>query len=146
MNKQEIKEIKEMLQKCKGVWHEGKCISDFAYYDGINKFGVTFQIGTSLHYELKKEELSIDNVMLLCNEILNNTAPVKHTTQNINVVEPIHEEKFKNERSILFDTMMKLQRGEIDKDVAREISNTAQTIINSVKVELDFIKVINKMN
>ena len=42
--------------------------------------------------------------------------------------------------SILFDTLRDLRAGKIDLDRAEAIRETAQTIINSAKVEVDYVK------
>lgn len=44
-------------------------------------------------------------------------------------------------RSVLFDTIKKLNNKEIDIDMAKTINDTAQVIINSAKVEVDYAKV-----
>ena len=43
-------------------------------------------------------------------------------------------------RSMLFETMRGLKDGELDVEKAKAINETAQTIINSAKVEVDYIK------
>lgn len=43
-------------------------------------------------------------------------------------------------RSHLFDTLRGLKNGEMDIDRAKAINDTAQTIINSAKVEVDFVR------
>lgn len=43
-------------------------------------------------------------------------------------------------REHLFDTLQQLKEGKIDAAQAKVVSEVSQTIINSVKVELDFIK------
>lgn len=47
-------------------------------------------------------------------------------------------------RSILFDTLRGLKEKSIDIDQAKAINDTAQTIINSAKVEVDHAKVTGK--
>jgi len=47
-------------------------------------------------------------------------------------------------RSILFDTIREVKRGEIDLDKAKAIENLSQTIINSAKVEVDYMRVTDK--
>lgn len=47
-------------------------------------------------------------------------------------------------RSILFDTIREVKRGEIDLDKAKSIENLSQTIINSAKVEVDYMRVTDK--
>ncbi|WP_396957686.1 hypothetical protein [Nitrosomonas sp.] len=44
-------------------------------------------------------------------------------------------------RSILFDTIREVKRGEIDLDKAKAIENLSQTIINSAKLEVDLMRV-----
>ena len=44
-------------------------------------------------------------------------------------------------RSVLFDTLRNLKTGNMDIDRAKAIDETAQTIINSAKVEIDHMKV-----
>jgi hypothetical protein len=44
-------------------------------------------------------------------------------------------------RETLFDTLHKLKSGELDVDKARAINDVAQTIINSAKTEIEFMKV-----
>jgi hypothetical protein len=43
-------------------------------------------------------------------------------------------------REMLFETMRDLRAGTLDTDRARVINDSAQTIINSAKVEVDYIK------
>lgn len=47
-------------------------------------------------------------------------------------------------RSILFDTIRQVKGGEIDLDKAKAIENLSQTIINSAKVEVDYMRVTDK--
>ncbi len=44
-------------------------------------------------------------------------------------------------RSALFDTLRDLKAGKIDLDRAKAINETAQTIINSAKVEIEHMKI-----
>lgn len=44
-------------------------------------------------------------------------------------------------RDIMFKTLRGIQDGTVDVDKAKAINDTAQTIINSAKVEVDFMKV-----
>lgn len=43
-------------------------------------------------------------------------------------------------RDIMFDTLRGVKNGSIDIDKAKAINDTAQTIINSAKVEVEFLK------
>lgn len=44
-------------------------------------------------------------------------------------------------RDVLFETLRDLKSGAIDIDKAKAINETAQTIINSAKVEVDHMKI-----
>jgi hypothetical protein len=44
-------------------------------------------------------------------------------------------------RSALFETLRNLKSGDMDIDRAKAINETAQTIINSTKIEIDHMKV-----
>ena len=44
-------------------------------------------------------------------------------------------------RATLFDTLNQLKTGEIEIDKARAINDVAQTIINTAKTEIDFLRV-----
>jgi hypothetical protein len=48
----------------------------------------------------------------------------------------------KDLRDDLFDTLEKLKDGKMEIDKAKAITNVAQTIVNSAKVEVDFIKAV----
>ncbi len=48
----------------------------------------------------------------------------------------------KDLRNDLFDTLDKLKSGKMEIDKAKAITNVAQTIVNSAKVEVDFIKAV----
>ena len=61
-------------------------------------------------------------------------------TSNAEVIEN-NKDNFNEVRSILFDTMRGLKDGTVKPDIAKQISETAQTIINTVKVELDYVKI-----
>ena len=49
-------------------------------------------------------------------------------------------------RDIMFKTLRGIQDGTVDVDKAKAINDTAQTIINSAKVEVDFMKVTGHAN
>ena len=53
---------------------------------------------------------------------------------------------FDSMRSILFDSMRMVKEGKLDVESAKSISILGQTIINSVKVEIDFIRETGSKN
>lgn len=73
-----------------------------------------------------------------------------HPNKSINMEdEKVNSEKtnnFDSMRQILFDSMKMVKDGKLDKENAKAISIIGQTIINSVKVELDFLKLSGSDN
>lgn len=51
-----------------------------------------------------------------------------------------------NLRETLFETLKKLEQGEIEIDKAKSINEIAQTIINTGKLEHDYLKLISDNN
>lgn len=51
-----------------------------------------------------------------------------------------------NLRDTLFDTIKKLENGDIDVNKAKAINEVAQTIINTGKLEYDYLKLIADNN
>lgn len=47
-----------------------------------------------------------------------------------------------NLRDTLFETLEKLQKGEIEVDKAKAINDIAQTVINTGKLEHDYLKLL----
>jgi len=50
--------------------------------------------------------------------------------------------KIEDLREDLFDTIKLLKEGKIDTGTAKAITNASQTILNSAKIEVDFIKAL----
>ena len=53
--------------------------------------------------------------------------------------------KLSDLRNHLFETIEKLKDGDMEIDRARTISDVAQTIINSAKVEVDYLKATDQV-
>ena len=49
--------------------------------------------------------------------------------------------KIEDLRNHLFETLEKLKDGDMDVETAKAVSGVAQTIINSAKVEIDYLRV-----
>lgn len=51
--------------------------------------------------------------------------------------------KIQDLRNELFDTITMIKNGEIDLDKAKAITDIAQVLVNSAKVEVDFIRALD---
>lgn len=56
---------------------------------------------------------------------------------------PGMKNKIQDLRDHLFETIEKLKDGEIDLEKARAVADLAQVIVNSAKVEVDFLRAAN---
>ena len=54
--------------------------------------------------------------------------------------------KIQDLRDHLFETIEMLKDGDMEIDKARAIAEVAQVIVNSAKIEVDYIKAIDAMN
>lgn len=70
-------------------------------------------------------------------EIQANTAPIQAQR------EPKMKNKIQDLRNHLFETIEKLKDGEINIEQARAIADLSQVVVNSAKVEVDFLKAAN---
>jgi hypothetical protein len=52
--------------------------------------------------------------------------------------------KISDLRETLFDTIEGIKSGKIDVEKAKAITNIAQVLVNSAKVEVDFLKNVNQ--
>lgn len=66
----------------------------------------------------------------------------KQTDKKVIKPKEMEEDKnnFKKLRSILFDTLRDVKNGKMDVKKAKSISELSQTLINSAKVEVDYLK------
>lgn len=53
--------------------------------------------------------------------------------------------KIEDLRNHLFETIEMIKEGEMELDKAKAIADLAQVIVNSAKIEVDYIKAVNGM-
>lgn len=58
--------------------------------------------------------------------------------------EPLMKNKIEDLRNHLFETIEKLKDGDIDIEKAKAIADLSQVIVNSAKVEVDFLKTVGR--
>lgn len=100
---------------------------------GIIVFILESQFGETYDYEIKYKELDA----FLANFVVINKptiAPAAKATASSSKA-PSNIEDI---RSILFDTLGKLQEGSMDIDRAKAVSSVSQSLLNTVKVEMDY--------
>jgi len=123
-------------------------ITNFVHYSGTEQIKFEIQYGYPLPIENKViliDENKLDEFLnnytteskdLIKNKVMKNEL---QTSQNSEIQKQTND-NFQELRSTLFDVMKELKAGTMKPDQAKAISDTAQTIINSVKVEVDFMK------
>ena len=142
-----FKEI-ETKEKFSNKYSNPSYISNYCYYDGTEQisiyiktgFGVTEKTFNEIisEHELPKWLLEFKNIEEEEEEEI--IIPKKKVIMKENEIKGTNKDDFNSMRNILFESMRMVKDGTLDIEKAKSISAMAQTIINSVKVEVDFLK------
>lgn len=89
------------------------------------------ELETDVDVNCNKVELLKENKQMEENEEVLESGEVKESEI---------KDDFDSMRRLLFESMRMVKKGQLDVEKAKSISSMAQTIINSVKVEIDFLK------
>jgi hypothetical protein len=121
-------------------------ISNYCYYDGTEQISIYIKTGFGItektineiisEHELPKWLLEFKNI----EEEEEIIIPKKNIIMKENEIKGTNKDDFNSMRNILFESMRMVKDGTLDIEKAKSISAMAQTIINSVKVEVDFLK------
>lgn len=90
------------------------------------------QFGETYDYDIKYKEL--DNFLANFSVVNKNATPTNKPS-NMPTKVPSNIDDI---RAILFDTLGKLQDGSMDIDRAKAVSSVSQSLLNTVKVEMDY--------
>jgi len=105
-------------------------------YEGSKKMIVYTTKGYGLNEKREKLEFTYDEFNDWKKGLTNKKRLIMNT-ENQN-----EKDTFKEMRSILFETLRGVKDGTIDDEKAKTISSVSQTLINSAKVEIDYIKTV----
>ena len=138
-------------------------IDRYVYYEGTEQISIYIKIGygasEKIIYEIISEhdlekwvanfKSSVDLPKTdletpLIEEKISVNLPKTINMNEESVIED--NNNFDSMRSILFDSMRMVKEGKLDVESAKSISILGQTIINSVKVEIDFIRETGSKN
>lgn len=127
-------ETKQLFDNSYGnsVW-----IDRYVYYNGTEQISIYVKNGYGA-------DEKVVNVVISEHEleewIANFKSSVTLLKTNINMDSENKVNNFDSMREIIFDSMKMVKERKLTPDEAKSISILGQTIINSVKVEVDFIK------
>jgi hypothetical protein len=139
-------------------------ISNYCYYEGTEQISIYIKTGYGASERTINEVISEHDLAKWITEFKINEIKKEKIkpTENINLswVKPTEiKPKIMNEntdkksvdnfdsmREIIFESMRMVKAGTLDVEKAKSISMLGQTIINSVKVEVDFIKLTGSSN
>jgi hypothetical protein len=142
----------ETKEKFSNKYGNPSYISNYCYYDGTEQisiyiktgFGVTEKTFNEIisEHELPKWLLEFKNIEEEEEEEEEEEIiiPKKNIIMKENEIKGTNKDDFNSMRNILFESMRMVKDGTLDIEKAKSISAMAQTIINSVKVEVDFLK------
>jgi hypothetical protein len=125
-------------------------ISEYCYYEGTEQISIYIKTGygaseTTTHKVISEHDLQewINNFKNEKEEIIvSNITEIKENimSENLESKEDEKIDNFNSMREIIFESIKMVKDGSLDLDKAKTISMLSQTIINSVKVEVDFLK------
>jgi hypothetical protein len=130
-------------------------IDRYVYYNGTEQISIYIKTGYGAYEKIINETISehdleewISNfkssVNLPTNDLeiplTEELSSVNLPKTNISMENETNSKNFDSMREIIFDSMKMIKEGKLTPDEAKSISILGQTIINSVKVEVDFIK------
>lgn len=107
-------------------------------YEGTKRMVVRITKGYGLNEKREKLEFTYDEFDKWANSLIDKKSINMSEDKN----EKDEKDTFKEMRSILFETLRGVKDGTIDAEKAKTVSSVSQTLINSAKVEIDYIKTI----
>lgn len=134
-----MKDVKKNKLYFRKDTRENILITSIVHYEGTKEFSISLTKGYGVSESRERLVLNYEEYEKFFNNL--------EDKQSINIKNDKMEEKkelgnnFKELRSILFDTLRALKDGSIDDKKAKSISEISQVLINSAKVEVDYLKV-----
>lgn len=128
-------ETKQLFDNSYGnsVW-----IDRYVYYNGTEQISIYIKKGYGA-------DERVINVVISEHKLDQWIADFKNLvnlpkTKNMNSENEKSENSFNSMREILFDSMKEVKNGNLDVEKAKAIASISQIVINSVKVEIEFLK------
>jgi hypothetical protein len=129
-------------------------IGSYCYYQGTEQISIYIKTGYGASEKTINVVISEHDLDVWLKEFTNSSEVNKKIEPTNNKVmedsrselvkEVVNEVEKKQDfdymRRLLFESMKMVKEGSLDVEKAKSISSMAQTIINSVKVEVDFLK------
>lgn len=127
-------ETKQLFDNSYGnsVW-----IDRYVYYNGTEQISIYVKNGYGADEKVVNVVISEHELEEWINNFKSSASLIK---TNINMDSENKINNFDSMREIIFDSMKMVKERKLTPDEAKSISILGQTIINSVKVEVDFIK------
>ncbi len=121
---------------------EAIVINGIVDYCGTNEICVNYSKGYGANQTFEKELIPYSECENFANNLESKQTLNKQTHKKVEKQNKMEENKnnFKELRSILFDTLRDVKDGKMDVKKAKSISEISQTLINSAKVEVDYLK------
>jgi hypothetical protein len=126
--------------------HTGESIfiTSIVDYEGTKEKVVYIRKGYGANEKTEKQVMSYEEFNLFCDKLVTKMPLI------MNEEKPELEKKSSNNfdemREILFDTLRQVKSGKFDESKAKTICVISQTLINSARVEIDYIKTVSNKN
>ena len=121
---------------------EAIIITGIVDYSGTKEMCVNYTKGYGANQTFEKDVFPYDKWESFINNLQTKQSLNKQTDKKVTKPKEMEEDKnnFKELRSILFDTLRDVKDDKMDVKKAKSISELSQTLINSAKVEVDYLK------
>lgn len=121
---------------------EAIIITGIVDYSGTKEICVNYSKGYGANQTFEKDVVPYHEWEWFVNNLELKQSLNKQTEKKVKKPKEMEENNnnFKELRSILFDTLRDVKDGKMDVKKAKSISEISQTLINSAKVEVDYLK------
>lgn len=121
---------------------EAIIITGIVDYEGTKEICINYTKGYGANQTFEKYLVPHHEWEWFVNNLESKQSLNKKTVKKVKKQKQMEESKnnFKELRSILFETLRDVKDDKIDVKKAKSISELSQTLINSAKVEVDYIK------
>lgn len=123
--------------------HTGESIfiSSIVDYAGTKEKVIYIRKGYGVNEKTEKQVMSYEQFELFCDNLVIKMPLIM--SQEIKQEDKKLSNNFEEMREILFDTLRQVKSGKFDESKAKSICNISQVLINSAKVEIDYIKAVS---
>jgi hypothetical protein len=137
-----IKEL-EFKERFDNKYGKSSCIKEYCYYDGSEQIAIYISNGFGPSEQTQKVIISEHELKEFLEEFKTSTIKVKPKIIMENNPTIVNKNTL---QSLLLESMIEVKNGTLSTEKAKSIAMIGQTLINSVKVEIEYNKAFKNGN